>query len=555
MPSVPPFGSSQIYSKINFPAFNILDALASVARERSWDLTQATGEILGTTVGASTPTKPFIVGFIPPDVVVNFVPITKNQSTLTTLAGTATPAGPTTKSPPPKGFGTASQHSAAFYQKLQSVAAACGASPADMLAIMLSESGVNAGATNYFLKSDGTRDMSQLQGVGLIGFTTVVANHFGTTLDAISQMSDVQQLSLVQQYYQTVNQGGTYPNSGALYVANFACSNLPYVNDPNHVIFSQAKDGQNYAQNTGLDVGNKGYITIGDMTTRADSVKSTPAYQQLLSAFNAATNNMYQYPNPTIPDPTANSPSTTSIMTNANVTEADIQDPLSNQLGRNISVDDTRAIAVQKQTNYLNQQIALIQSIPALMMLVNPSEFTRNYEHTTDPVKTRSGYVVNMWLEKPVTISSRGVTAAQYAFRADGSGGLVSFNRIQSASYQNLMSLVSIFKNNGNIFTDTSFGDSNQGVPLISMSLYIYYDNHLYIGSFDEFSVTDDGNKPYNLAYNWKFTVRYDVDTSSVSDSAISYNLGLPANTSAAFTNSTGGAASNFGPGNLGPGF
>ena len=541
MPSVPPFGSSQIYSKISFPAFNILDALASVTRERSWDLTQATGEILGTTVGASTPTKPFIVGFIPPDVVVNFVPIKASQSTLATFPTPPTPAGPTTKAIPPKGFNTASTHSAAFYQKLQSVAAACGASPADMLAIMLSESGVNAGATNYFLNADGTRNMSELQGVGLIGFTSVVANHFGTNLETISSMSDIQQLSLVQKYYQTVNQGGTYPNSGALYVANFACSNLPYVNDPNHVIFSKAADGQNYLQNTGLDVGNKGYITIGDMTTRADSVKNTPAYQQLLSAFNAATNNMYQYPNPTIPDPTTTPPASTSIMTNTNVTDADIADPLSSQLGRNITQDNARAAAVLKQTDYLNQQIQLIQSIPALMMLVNPSEFTRNYEHTTDPVKTRSGYVVNMWLEKPITISSKGVTAAQYAFRADGSGGLVSFNRIQSASYQNLMSLVSIFKNNGNIFTDTSFGDSNQGIPLIAMSLYIYYDNHLYIGSFDEFEVTDDGNKPYNLSYSWKFTVRYDVDTTTVSDSAISYNLGLPANTSAAL--------GNFGPG------
>jgi len=541
MPSVPPFGSSQIYSKISFPAFNILDALASLTRERSWDLTQATGEILATTVGASTPTKPFIVGFIPPDVTVNFIPVTGNQNTLASFSSPPTPAGPTTKPVAPKGFTTASQHSAAFYQKLQSVAAACGASPADMLAIMLSESGVNAGATNYFLNADGTRNMSELQGVGLIGFTTVVANHFGTNLEAISQMSDVQQLSLVQQYYQTVNQGGTYPNSGALYVANFACSNLPYVNDPNHVIFSKAEDGQNYLQNTGLDVGNKGYITIGDMTTRADSVKNTPAYQQLLSAFNAATNTMYQYPNPTIPDPTTTPPATTSIMTNSNVTDADIADPLSSQLGKNITQDNARANVVLQQTNYLNQQIQLIQSIPALMMLVNPSEFTRNYEHTTDPVKTRSGYVVNMWLEKPVTISSKGVTAAQYAFRSDGSGGLVSFNRIQSASYQNLMSLVSIFKNNGNIFTDTSFGDSNQGIPLISMSLYIYYDNHLYIGSFDEFEVTDDGNKPYNLSYSWKFTVRYDVDTTTVTDSSISYNLGLPANTSAAL--------GNFGPG------
>jgi hypothetical protein len=90
-----------------------------------------------------------------------------------------------------------------------------------------------------------------------------------------------------------------------------------------------------------------------------------------------------------------------------------------------------------------------------------------------------------------------------------------------------------MFKNNANIFTDGTFGDGNTGIPLISMSLYIYYDNHIYIGSFDDFTITDDGNKPYNLTYDWKFTVRYDIDTTGISDNFITGN-GLTIGTSAA---------------------
>jgi len=222
-------------------------------------------------------------------------------------------------------------------------------------------------------------------------------------------------------------------------------------------------------------------------------------------------------------------------MTNSiNITDANAEDPLSDQLGRNISIAyGQRVEDVQKQTNYLNQQILAIQAMPALMMLVNPSEFNRSYEHTTDPVKTRSGFVVNMWLEKPLVISSKGVTAGQYVFQSDGGGGISALNRIYSVSYQNLMSLVSMFKNNANIFTDGTFGDGNTGIPLISMSLYIYYDNHIYIGSFDDFTITDDGNKPYNLTYDWKFTVRYDIDTTGISDNFITGN-GLTIGTSAA---------------------
>ena len=517
-----PFTANQIFSKISFPAVNILDALASLTRELSWDLTAATGEILGTTSAARTPSKPFIVGLIPPDVAVNFVPTERSQSTLTTIANNATPAGPTTQAPPPKGFTTAMYHTPAFYQQLSKVAASIGASPADMLADVLDESGTNPKAQSL-AKSNG-----QPVAVGLIQFTQASAVGLGTTQQALLGMSDTQQLPFVQKYYQNANYGGTYPSTGSLYLATFAPGYLKFGNNPNAVIFTKANGGENYSQNSGLDHGNKGYISVGDMTIQMDAIKQTPAYQQLLTALNSATNTAYQYPDPTIPNPSSNPVATTSIMTNSNVTDADFQDPLAQQLGRNIVVSDKRAETVRNQTNYLRDQISLIQSIPALIMLVNPSEFTRNYEQTTDPVKTRSGYAINMWLEKPVSISAKGVTAGQYAFRSDGSGGLSSLNRIQSVSYQNLMSLVSIFKNNGNIFTDTSFGDGNAGIPLISMSVYIYYDNHIYIGSFDDFSITDDGNKPFNLSYSWKFTVRYDIDTNQVSDSFIT-TFGMPA--------------------------
>ena len=239
-----------------------------------------------------------------------------------------------------------------------------------------------------------------------------------------------------------------------------------------------------------------------------------------------------------IPDPATQSVSSTTIMANGlNLTDPTGTDPLADTYQRQVSVvDGSRVLATQQQSNFLSQQIALIQQMPALMMLVNPSEFNRAYEHTTDPVKTRSGYVVNIWLEKPTVITAKGVTAGQYVFAADGSGGLSALNRIQSVSYQNLMSLVSMFKNNGNIFTDNTFGDGNTGIPLISLSLFIYYDNHIYIGSFDDFDITDDGNKPYNLSYSWKFTVRYDIDTTQMSGSTVT-NPGLSIGVSPAVVN------------------
>jgi hypothetical protein len=534
-----PFTSSQLYQKISTPTLNILDALAGITRETSWDLSAVVGSQLGTLSAARFPSKPFIVGFIPPDVVVNFVPITSNQSTLTTLAtaATTTVAGPSVQAPQRllQQLAHAQGHSAQFYQQLQSVANSIGANPADMLAVMLNESGTNPQQQSFAKGPNG-----QPVAVGLIQFTQASAQGLGTSQQALLGMTDVQQLPYVQKYYSNCNYGGTYPSTGSLYLATFAPAFLKNGNDPNTVIFSQASSGGAngaYTVNSGLDHGNKGYITVGDMSIQMDLVKQTGAYQELVQAYNSATNSniAYQTPAPDLPAPGTIPASVTNVMTNSiNITDANAEDPLSDQLGRNISIAyGQRVEDVQKQTNYLNQQILAIQAMPALMMLVNPSEFNRSYEHTTDPVKTRSGFVVNMWLEKPLVISSKGVTAGQYVFQSDGGGGISALNRIYSVSYQNLMSLVSMFKNNANIFTDGTFGDGNTGIPLISMSLYIYYDNHIYIGSFDDFTITDDGNKPYNLTYDWKFTVRYDIDTTGISDNFITGN-GLTIGTSAA---------------------
>jgi len=121
-------------------------------------------------------------------------------------------------------------------------------------------------------------------------------------------------------------------------------------------------------------------------------------------------------------------------------------------------------------------------------------------------VKGRYGNIVHLWLEKPVTISASGVTAGQYIVDAEGNGGLTNVNRIHSVSYQNLLSLFFLYKNNGVIFGSSK---ADRGIPILSCSLYIYYDQRLYVGSFDDFGIQDSGDKPHNMAYNFKFTVRY----------------------------------------------
>ena len=189
----------------------------------------------------------------------------------------------------------------------------------------------------------------------------------------------------------------------------------------------------------------------------------------------------------------------------------DSSDPLGPVYGRNIIANESRMQIVNEQKAYLNNQINIMHSIPPLIMLVNPSDFKRNYENLVDfSTKVRAGNVVHTWLERPMKISCSGVSAAQYAVYADGSGGLSNYDRIQTISYMNLMSLAMIYKNNGMIFGDSGLTD--EGVMILPGSVFIYYDDMLYLGSFDDFSITDNAEKPYNLEYSFNFTTRFTTE-------------------------------------------
>jgi hypothetical protein len=230
------------------------------------------------------------------------------------------------------------------------------------------------------------------------------------------------------------------------------------------------------------------------------------------------------------PSPEAPGAAPSGIMS-PNVMMGDgINDPLSLRLGRSTQVADQDAQqAALAQTNALRAQINTINSTPPLLMLINPNEFTRSYEQSADDsAKTRYGNVVHLWLERPLSISCSGTSAGQYVVDSDGNGGLTTFNRIQSIGYQNLLSLVMTYKNNGILFAGGEI-PADLGVSILGMSLFIYYDDHLYIGSFDDFEVNDDADKPFNLSYNFKFNVRYDVEmtgTNEVTDVAVAAQFG-----------------------------
>lgn len=181
-----------------------------------------------------------------------------------------------------------------------------------------------------------------------------------------------------------------------------------------------------------------------------------------------------------------------------------------------------RYIAAQKAE--IQQTQLLVENMsktPPLRLLVNPTSFKISSEKIiSDSNWTRNGPVVEHWGEQQDKIDASGKLAAFFAIDAasqtpgcDGSSpGLTRVARNYTASYQNFLSLYLLYKNNGYLFTSgldekNSHGQFSARLSLVG-SMYIYYDNALYIGSFDNFSITETDDKPYTLEYNFQFTVR-----------------------------------------------
>lgn len=528
----------------------MLSQLANLNTSRKYEIQPSGSEVYGSFSLATRPVKPFIIGFIPPDVPIDFVPIERSPQSLSSIADAPSPAASPSSSGSPtlssSGAKASSSLPDSFYRKLATTAQNIGASPSDLLLVLYSESGLNPAAANHV---DGDPN-KPIQAKGLNQITPPAIPASGMTKDfwknEYGSLSAEDQLPYVEKYFKSMY-SGPYTNPDQIYVVNFAPAYVKKAQDRNAVLYPKFNpDGSinnNWKQNQGLNP--NGDITVGNLTAPMYRNAQSAGFKSHLARLEAVIGNDAAHrqnaptgastPAPTVAasgaanngatsDSDASPSASRQIMIGGNITDAESDDPL-RQTGRNIRVSDTRTEIVRKQVDELRRQVQAVKDMPPLLMLINPSQFTRSYEHTTDRPKARGGHIIHQWLEKPLVISSTGQSAAQYVLDASGSGGLTHTNRLHSLSYKNMMSLVLAYKNNGNIFSgdsvDSMAAAGNVGIPVVSMSMFIYYDGHIYIGSFDDMSVTDAAEKPFSLSYSWKFTARYDIDVSSITDTII----------------------------------
>lgn len=141
-----------------------------------------------------------------------------------------------------------------FIQKVNDISARINCDPRDLIAVMKSESGLNAQAKN-----------PNSTATGLIQFMGDTAKSLGTTTAKLRQMSDVEQLDYVEKYLARTKAekklGDSKLNSGQLYALVF----MPSLANGG----SLKNNGQDaFRLNKGLDMNKDNMITVDDLAIR-----------------------------------------------------------------------------------------------------------------------------------------------------------------------------------------------------------------------------------------------------------------------------------------------
>lgn len=164
------------------------------------------------------------------------------------------PTGPSTPVDPTPGNSSTAQkleaealrkHGPEFVQKVKDIAGRLHVKPEWLLAVMKNESGMSTTARN---PNGGA--------TGLIQFMPSTARGLGTTTEALSQMSAVQQLDYVEKFYSPFK--GRFQSGADLYLATFWPAALGKGDD-------YPIGGATVArQNRGFDLDKNGQITTGE---------------------------------------------------------------------------------------------------------------------------------------------------------------------------------------------------------------------------------------------------------------------------------------------------
>jgi len=134
--------------------------------------------------------------------------------------------------------------------------------------------------------------------------------------------------------------------------------------------------------------------------------------------------------------------------------------------------------------------------IPDLIMKINPKNLSSKYTQLINRKRTLAGFIEEHWGEQLDSLSAGGQTGQFF-----GPIGLTDDRRRDTDAYDRFRQLVAIYRNNGSVY------DTRTGKIIAQGAVVMNYDNCVYAGYFESFTIIDSADRPFSLNYDFAFKV------------------------------------------------
>lgn len=160
-------------------------------------------------------------------------------------------------------------------------------------------------------------------------------------------------------------------------------------------------------------------------------------------------------------------------------------------------------------------QTSLLPDDYKMVLHVNPKSMKMSSSKVIQRTQTRGGFVEQHWGEGARSISfdmatggfMRLYTGLTNITQSDGltKGGYDSGGgRRDTIAYDKYLDMLALFHNNGMVYDD-------RGEIVFNGAIKVTFDEGIYIGWFNDFSVTESAEKPYQFELTASFTVRNEL--------------------------------------------
>lgn len=145
-----------------------------------------------------------------------------------------------------------------------------------------------------------------------------------------------------------------------------------------------------------------------------------------------------------------------------------------------------------------------------LVMHANPSSLKVNRQRLVERIQTLGGFVEQHWGDATTDITADAVTGG-FVRVFSGLSNSTSYavnggSRRETIAYDKFLDLLALFQSNGGIY------DANGNVALQG-AIKMTFDEGVYIGWFNQFSVSESAERPFMFQMSFAFTVHRELVT------------------------------------------